>query len=335
MTIMTNDNNLLLIISIGIVLYLILNINYNDNKNNYYKKKSNKHQKFHSSNHQNEHFNHNQYNYQSENQYENQSNNYAQSPHVQENYRDDHDKNLDQYRVNSPLLNSNNVLENQLIERLYTENLKSAKSAKSANSTNSTSYVKSTGSANSTNTVKSTGSTNSANMTLNANQKLFKTPPIINQSDNKKSYNSMTQQFVPNSQQQMYSNNNPLGNLSDKQNSFQNYNDQSYMLLPSNSMPDPKFKKVMPSEVRKTLTSVDLLPVDENKDWFQVPNSEFNLMQAVDLEIPEIKIGVDTVGQSRKNATYDLRVAPQNPKFIVSPWSNSTIEPDYNTKPLC
>jgi len=108
------------------------------------------------------------------------------------------------------------------------------------------------------------------------------------------------------------------------------------MLLPSNNMPDEKFSKVISKEKpRPVLASGDLLPKDENKDWFQVPNSKFNLMQAVDLEVPEIKIGVDTVGQSRKNATYDLRAAPPNPKFVVSPWSNSTIEPDYNTKPLC
>ncbi len=24
-----------------------------------------------------------------------------------------------------------------------------------------------------------------------------------------------------------------------------------------------------------------------------------------------------------------------NPKFSVSPWNNSTYEPDYNIKPLC
>jgi len=133
--------------------------------------------------------------------------------------------------------------------------------------------------------------------------------------------------------QPMYAN---LTSAPDKSvSSLSNAND-SYMLLSSNNVPDEKFNKVLPKEgVRPVLTSGDLLPKDENKDWFQVPNSKFNLMQAVDLEVPEIKIGVDTVGQSRKNATYDLRAAPPNPKFVVSPWSNSTIEPDYNTKPLC
>ena len=101
------------------------------------------------------------------------------------------------------------------------------------------------------------------------------------------------------------------------------------------SMLDPKFNKVMPPESRQTLASKDLLPKQANNDWFQVPNEKFNLLQAVDLEIPEIKIGIDTVGQSRKNANYDLRAAPPCPKFVVSPWQNSTIEPDYNTKPLC
>jgi len=110
----------------------------------------------------------------------------------------------------------------------------------------------------------------------------------------------------------------------------------SYMLLPPNNIPDEKFNKVMSQEpARQVLASGDLLPKDENKDWFQVPNSKFDLMQAVNLEVPEIKIGVDTVGQSRKNASYDLRAAPPNPKFVVSPWSNSTIEPDYNIKSLC
>ena len=46
-------------------------------------------------------------------------------------------------------------------------------------------------------------------------------------------------------------------------------------------------------------------------------------------------IGVDTVGQSKKNATYDLRGTIANPKYNVSPWMNSTYEPDYNLKGLC
>ena len=39
-------------------------------------------------------------------------------------------------------------------------------------------------------------------------------------------------------------------------------------------------------------------------------------------------VGVNTIGQARKNATHDIRVEPPNPKAQVSPWLNSSIEPD-------
>ena len=176
----------------------------------------------------------------------------------------------------------------------------------------------------------------SSNVRYNPSQDLLNKPPTANldTSTLSGSYNSMAKQYIGNDKQVMYSN---LSSTTDKQDGFSSsMKSDSYMLLPPNSMPDPKFDKVMSKDpARPVLASGDLLPKDENKDWFQVPNSKFNLMQAVDLEVPEIKIGIDTVGQSRKNATYDLRAAPPNPKFVVSPWSNSTIEPDYNTKPLC
>lgn len=115
-----------------------------------------------------------------------------------------------------------------------------------------------------------------------------------------------------------------------------NFNNDQYMIKPE--YVEKKFENVIPPEnMQKTkLVAKDLLPnKNDNLDWFQVPNDDFNLLEAVELEIPEIKIGVDTVAQSRKNATYDIRAAPPNPKFVVSPWCNSTIEPDYNIKPLC
>jgi len=176
----------------------------------------------------------------------------------------------------------------------------------------------------------------SNNVKFNSGQDLLTKPPVTNLNAPAlvESYNSMAKQYVGNDKQVMYSD---ISSSTDRQNGLlSSMKSDSYMLLPPNSMPDTKFDKVVSKEPpRPVLGSGDLLPKDENKDWFQVPNSKFNLMQAIDLEVPEIKIGIDTVGQSRKNATYDLRAAPPNPKFVVSPWSNSTIEPDYNTKPLC
>jgi len=38
--------------------------------------------------------------------------------------------------------------------------------------------------------------------------------------------------------------------------------------------------------------------------------------------------GIMTVGQGNRNPTYDLRAEIPIPKKVVSPWNNSTIEPD-------
>jgi hypothetical protein len=43
-------------------------------------------------------------------------------------------------------------------------------------------------------------------------------------------------------------------------------------------------------------------------------------------------IGVNTVGQSLRNASWDLRSEPPNPQVAVSPWMQSTIEPDTNRR---
>ena len=44
--------------------------------------------------------------------------------------------------------------------------------------------------------------------------------------------------------------------------------------------------------------------------------------------------GVNTVGQSLKNANRQLRSDPPNPQVKVSPWLQSTIEPDTDRKSL-
>lgn len=46
-------------------------------------------------------------------------------------------------------------------------------------------------------------------------------------------------------------------------------------------------------------------------------------------------IGLDTVGQSLRNASHDLRSEPPNPQQNVSPWLNTTIQPDLARRPLC
>jgi len=82
--------------------------------------------------------------------------------------------------------------------------------------------------------------------------------------------------------------------------------------------------------------SGELLPKEVNNDWFETDFS--NAQVSVDdnnlVVTDRYIIGVNTVGQSLKNPSYDIRAAPACPKFTVSPWGQSTIEPDFNIKNL-
>lgn len=81
----------------------------------------------------------------------------------------------------------------------------------------------------------------------------------------------------------------------------------------------------------------DYLPKEINDKWFDTDFSQAKINVNDDQLIVTDKyvIGVNTVGQSLKNASYDIRGTVANPKFTISPWNNSTYEPDYNLKPLC
>lgn len=159
------------------------------------------------------------------------------------------------------------------------------------------------------------------------NNKLIEKPPPLNDK-----YSYIDENLYYNDIKQ----NNITNNIKFEDDNLYKFQNEQYLLKPE--FIEDKFKKVIPPEnmQREKLVAKDLLPSADSKnpDWFQLPNDKFNLLEAVELEIPEIKIGIDTVAQSRKNASYDIRTAPPNPKFVVSPWSNSTIEPDYNIKPL-
>jgi len=100
---------------------------------------------------------------------------------------------------------------------------------------------------------------------------------------------------------------------------------------------DPKFStQVQPQKER--LTSNELLPknlaVSNGKQWFDTPSVGIKVEDANLLGDAIDKVGIDTIGQTLKNASWDLRGSIPCPKFVVSPWSNSTIEPDINLKSL-
>ena len=80
----------------------------------------------------------------------------------------------------------------------------------------------------------------------------------------------------------------------------------------------------------------DLLPREVNNQWFETDfsHAQVGVEDANLVTTDRYIIGVNTVGQSLKNPSYDLRSAPACPKFVVSPFLNSTIEPDFNIKSL-
>jgi hypothetical protein len=81
----------------------------------------------------------------------------------------------------------------------------------------------------------------------------------------------------------------------------------------------------------------DFLPKEVNDEWFETDFSlaKYQLNDDKLINTERYIIGINTVGQSLKNATYDIRGTIPNHKFSVSPWGNSTMEPDFNIKPLC
>ena len=88
---------------------------------------------------------------------------------------------------------------------------------------------------------------------------------------------------------------------------------------------------------QQKLTPQDLLPTDENKAI-----QEFNIakpvgegiLQGVNMLDASYHVGVNTVGQSLRNANQQLRSEPPNPQVNVSPWMNTTINPDLPRRPL-
>jgi hypothetical protein len=78
-----------------------------------------------------------------------------------------------------------------------------------------------------------------------------------------------------------------------------------------------------------------LLPKDPAAAWGKdlVPSSPGDIMMP-DLLQAGYHIGLDTIGQTLRNANYQLRSDPIIPKQDIGPWLQSTIEPDYGRVPL-
>ena len=80
----------------------------------------------------------------------------------------------------------------------------------------------------------------------------------------------------------------------------------------------------------RMLTSSDLLPSDDASTWAKVhpdADKQYGGQKFI--------TGINTQGSSMKNANLQLRADPVIPQKQVSPWMQSSIDPDMTRKQLC
>lgn len=85
---------------------------------------------------------------------------------------------------------------------------------------------------------------------------------------------------------------------------------------------------------KEQLTPNELLPQDNSTAWAQVNPQGAGTLKDKNFLQAAHHIGINTVGQTQRNANLQLRSEPPNPQVKVSPWLQSTIDPDVNRKPL-
>jgi len=84
----------------------------------------------------------------------------------------------------------------------------------------------------------------------------------------------------------------------------------------------------------ETASPEDLLPSDKNSEF-----ANLNPVNSGKVDLPDMLqagslIGVDTIGQTLKNANMQLRSDPVIKKEQVGPWNFSSFEPDLGRVPL-
>jgi hypothetical protein len=95
-------------------------------------------------------------------------------------------------------------------------------------------------------------------------------------------------------------------------------------------MPTNKKGRVKLSEKDK-FDAIGLLPQEKNGEWFDDPYSSTSVKSSHLINIYR-PVGVNTISTTLKNPSHDIRGTPPNPKYPVSPWSNSSYEPDTNIR---
>lgn len=85
---------------------------------------------------------------------------------------------------------------------------------------------------------------------------------------------------------------------------------------------------------RDQLTPSELLPKDMNSIWAEQNPMGPGSLKGKNFLSAGALIGVNTVGQSLRNANLQVRSEPPNPQVPVSIFNQSTISPDISHRPL-
>ena len=88
---------------------------------------------------------------------------------------------------------------------------------------------------------------------------------------------------------------------------------------------------------QKQLSPSELLPEEDSKqvqDFDSTNPTGEGILKGVNFLDAGFHVGVNTIGQSLRNANSGLRSEPANPRVAVSPWMNSTIGSDLTRKTL-
>jgi hypothetical protein len=104
--------------------------------------------------------------------------------------------------------------------------------------------------------------------------------------------------------------------------------DNSYSLLGEAPSGNNVYKDPTACFKRDRLTATDLLPTEASSKWAQINPSSSGELSDQNFLTAGYHVGINTIGQSMRNANLQLRSELPNPQVAVSPWLISTIEPD-------
>ena len=109
-----------------------------------------------------------------------------------------------------------------------------------------------------------------------------------------------------------------------------NMSNTSAEVTSSESGPSINFKAC---DLNDNVKPEDLLPSGNSEFASLNPVLDGGLKNKQFLD-PSKLMGTNTIGQSNRNQSYDLRSEPAIPKMDVGPWMNTTIEADLTRRPL-